>query len=94
MNHAPGSASAQVALLSTHARYVRAEQLCEWFPEISELGLEADQRHQQMFQAALLCGFEPGWAHGHLTCLQWVERRVRVLQNTMPAHVAEARRTA
>lgn len=94
MTAAPGSASAQVSLLCCHARYVRAEQLCEWFPEIADLGLEADRRHQQMFRAAMLCGYDPAWKHAHLSALTWTERRVRVLQNTMPAHVAEARKAA
>lgn len=91
---APGSAAAQVGLLSCHARYVRAEQLCEWFPGISDLSQEADRRHQQMFAAALLCGWDPAWRHAHLSCLMWVERRVRLINATLPNHVAETRKAA
>lgn len=91
---APGSAAAQVALLASYERYVRAEQLCEWFPGIKELGIEADRRHEPMFKAALLCGFDPAWSHAHLSCLTWTERRVRVIETALSNHVREYRRTA
>lgn len=90
----PGSAAAQVSLVCTYERYTRQERLAKLFPEVECIWREADVRHEQMLRAALLCGFKPAWDHAHLTCLQWAERRVRLLNITMPNHVAEYRRAA
>jgi hypothetical protein len=91
---APGSIAAQIGLLFMLERYERAERLVSWFPRLPELGREADLRHQHLFAAALQCGFDPAWKHGHLSCLEWSRRRAETIRRVLPTHTADAEQRA
>jgi hypothetical protein len=84
---APGSAADQVGLVSCLERYERAERLAQWLPQVSDLGTEANKRHERLWEAALRCGFSPGREHSHQTCLEFARRRASVLRVVMPNHL-------
>lgn len=85
-----GSLADQVALVANLERYERGERLALWFPQVRCLGIEADARHQQMFESALRCGFEPGRGDSYVTCLSWSRQRAALIVKQFPKHTRAA----
>jgi hypothetical protein len=91
--NAPGSAAAQVALVTAYAEYIGAAELHRTLGGVW-LGVEADRTHADLLLAAMRCGFDPAGVHRHVSCLDWAGRRVRLIAKIMPNHVADAARRA
>lgn len=92
-----GDLASQIRLVALLAEYEAAERLAGFFPQVRELGQQADRLHDQLLRVALACGFEPGRSHAHQTTHQWATQRAETLARVFPTHlkaVAQDNRSA